>query len=79
MADECTIEDWTHTCQAMLQPLTVEGVTTRKSGRMQLRLHEDKELVGIETTLVEGYVFETIVMPVEKPEALVVKYNIDAE
>ena len=83
LAEECKIEDWKADYQSMMKALTIEGVTTCKTGRMQLRLYDGegdtRKFVGVETAFIEGHIFETIIMPTEKPNALSLKYTIEAE
>ena len=82
-AEECAVEDWRHSYIAVMQALTVEGVTTCKAGTIQLRLYdgegEARRFIGVETAYIEGYIFEAILLQAEKPEALSIKYNIDPE
>ena len=83
VADECALEDWTHTYTAVMQALTIQGATTCKTGTIHLRLYdgegEGRRFIGVETGYIEGYIFEAILLQVKKPAALSIKYNIEAE
>lgn len=78
---ECEIEDWKHTYTAMMEALTIDGVTTCDSGEVRLRLYdgegEDQEFLAVDTAYIEGHIFKTIVLQVEEPQALSIKYSID--
>ena len=82
-AEECVLEDWKHTYTAVMQALTLQGVTTCKTGTIQLRLCDGegdaRRFVGVETGYIQGHIFETILLQVEKPAALSIKYNIEPE
>lgn len=78
---ECQIEDWTYTYTSMMEALTIDGVTTCNSGEIRLRLYdgegEDQKFLGVDTAYIDGHIFETIVLPVEEPDALFIKYSIE--
>jgi len=79
----CEIEDWTHHYTPMMQSLVIEGVTTCDTGKVSLRLYDgegdDRQFVGVDTAYIEGHIFKTILLPVESPDALSIKYSIQAE
>ena len=83
LAEECTIEDWTHSYQAAMQALLVEGATTCKAGQIQLRLYDgegdSQKLIGVANAFIEGHIFQAMKLQVAKPTALSIKYNIKAE
>ncbi len=81
LAEECIIEDWKSIYQDTMQALIIEGVTTCKSGQIQLRLYDGegdgREFFGVETGYIQGYIFEIFLIPAEKPNKLSIEYNID--
>ena len=82
-AEECVIEDFRYSYTEFMKALTLEGVTSCATGVMHIRLYdgqgETRQFVGVETVYIEGYIFETIVMPTENPTDLAVKYVITPE
>lgn len=79
----CEIEDWTYSYTAVMQSLVIEGVATCNAGKIRMRLYdghgEQQEFVGVDTAYLEGHIFKTILLPVEKPRNLSIKYSIQPE
>ena len=77
----CKIEDWKHTHTGMMKALQIDGVATCDKGEVRLRLYDGEgdaqKFVGVETAYIEGHIFKTILLPVEKPHALSIKYSIE--
>lgn len=80
---QCEIEDWTHTYTAVVQSLRIDGVATCDAGQVRLRLYdgegETRKLVGVDTAYIEGHIFQALLLPVEKPATLSIKYSIQPE
>ncbi|MDE0239543.1 MAG: hypothetical protein OXQ84_05005 [bacterium] len=78
---ECEIEDWVYDYTAMMEAITIDGVTTCNSGKVRLRLYdgegEGQKLLAVDTAYIEGHIFETIILQIEEPEVLSIKYSID--
>ena len=78
----CEIEDWKHTYTGMMEALVIDGVTTCDSGEIRLRLYDGEgdaqEFVGVETAYIDGHIFKAMLLQVEKPKALSIKYSIEA-
>ena len=78
---KCEIEDWKYTYTPMMQALQIDGVATCDKGEVRLRLYDGEgdaqKFVGVETAYIEGHIFKTILLPVEKPHALSIKYSIE--
>ena len=83
LAEECTVEDWTHSYSSFMSAITVEGVATCKAGEIHLRLYdgegEGRKLIAVETAYIEGFIFETILTAKAEPAALFIKYSIDED
>lgn len=83
LAEECVVEDWTHSYNTHMQALSIDGATTCKTGAIRLRLYdgegEARKLLGVETAYIEGYIFEAVLLQVARPVALSMKYSIEAE
>ena len=76
----CEIEDWTYSYNAMMQAITIDGVATCDTGQVRLRFYDGEgdnaKFVGVDRAFIEGHIFKTILLPVEHPEALSIKYSI---
>ena len=76
----CEIEDWKHTYTSMMQALTIDGVATCDAGEIRLRLYDGdgdtRKFIGVDTAYIEGHIFKAILLQVEKPKALAIKYSI---
>ncbi len=77
---KCEIEDWNHTYTSMMQALTIDGVATCDAGEVRLRLYDGegdaRKFLAVDTAYIEGHIFKTILLQVEKPKALTIKYSI---
>ena len=80
---QCEIEDWTHTYTAVMQSLVIDGVATCNSGTVRLRLYDGegdaRKFIGVDTAYIEGHIFKALMLQVEKPRALSIKYSIQPE
>ena len=80
---KCEIEDWKHTYTGMMEALVIDGVTTCDAGEIRLRLYDgegdDQEFVGVETAYIDGHIFKAMLLQVEKPQALSIKYSVNPE
>ena len=80
---KCEIEDWKPNYTAVMQAITIDGVVTCDTGTIRLRLYdgegEARKFVGVKTAYIEGHIFKTILLQVERPKALSIKYSINPE
>ena len=78
---KCEIEEWRHEYTSSMQALSIEGVATCDEGKIRLRFYdgegESRKFVGVDTAYIEGHIFKSIKLRVEKPRALSIKYSID--
>ncbi len=78
---KCEIEDWKHTYTEMMEALVIDGVTTCDAGEIRLRLYDGegdaREFIGVETAYIDGHIFKAMLLQVEKPKVLSVKYSIE--
>ena len=76
----CEVEDWRwNTVSGRM--LMVDGVATCDEGKIALRLYEGEggPYLAAETAYIENHIFQALVIGVEKPAALSIKYSIDPE
>ena len=78
----CEVEDWRYYHTEAMRMLGIEGTATCNEGELTLRAYsgteDDPNLVGVDTTYIEGHVFKTAIFAVHaRPENLFIKYSID--
>ena len=76
----CEVEDWRwNTVPGGM--LMVDGVATCDDGKIALRFYEGEggQYLAAETAYIENHIFQALVIGVEKPGALAIKYSIDPE
>ena len=63
-----------------MQAVTIDGVATCDAGKVRLRLYDGvgdtRKFIGVETAYIEGHIFKAILLQVERPKALAIKYSI---
>ena len=78
---KCEIEDWKHTYIRTMEALQIDGVATCDAGEIRLRLYDGegdaRQFLAVDTAYIEGHIFKTILLQVEKPHALSIKYSIE--
>ncbi len=66
-----------------MEVLTIEGITTCESGSLHPRLYEGegetREFYGVESTFIEGHIFEALSITDEKPTNLIFEYKISGK
>ena len=76
----CEVEDWRWNAVPGGM-LMVDGVATCDEGKITLRLYEGEggPYLAAETAYIENHIFQTVVIGVERPAAVAIKYSIDPE
>ena len=74
----CEVEDWRwNTVPGGM--LMVDGVATCDDRKIALRFYEGEggRYLAAETAYIENHIFQTLIIGVEKPATLAIKYSID--